>query len=147
METCQSLLGGAKSTADHARIQSAIQLAVRILDSIIYLTSKGLRKFILPKTAWFEEKLKVHKVLLCARHPPVFYEWFLRTFPDPTTWYSSRSAYCLSTAVMSVVGYILGLGDRHGENILFDSFTGECVHVHFNKGETFDVPEVVQNHL
>eukprot|EP00063_Salmo_salar_P031312 XP_014006147.1 PREDICTED: serine/threonine-protein kinase ATR-like [Salmo salar] len=48
---------------------------------------------------------------------------------------------------MSVVGYILGLGDRHGENILFDSFTGECVHVDFNclfnKGETFDVPEVV----
>ncbi|XP_055785850.1 serine/threonine-protein kinase ATR isoform X2 [Salvelinus fontinalis] len=38
LETCQSLLGGAKSTADHAHIQSAIQVAVRILDSIIYLT-------------------------------------------------------------------------------------------------------------
>lgn len=46
--------------------------------------------------------------------------------------YSSRSAYCRSTAVMSMVGYVLGLGDRHGENILFDSFTGECVHVDFN---------------
>lgn len=46
--------------------------------------------------------------------------------------YSSRSAYCRSTAVMSMVGYILGLGDRHGENILFDSFTGDCVHVDFN---------------
>lgn len=46
--------------------------------------------------------------------------------------YSSRSAYCRSTAVMSMVGYILGLGDRHGENILFDSLTGECVHVDFN---------------
>lgn len=33
---------------------------------------------------------------------------------------------------MSMVGYILGLGDRHGENILFDSFTGESVHVDFN---------------
>lgn len=31
-----------------------------------------------------------------------------------------------------MVGYILGLGDRHGENILFDSLTGECVHVDFN---------------
>ncbi|XP_045063840.1 serine/threonine-protein kinase ATR isoform X2 [Coregonus clupeaformis] len=38
LETCQSLLGGAKSTADHAHIPSAIQLAVRIMDSIIYLT-------------------------------------------------------------------------------------------------------------
>ncbi|KAM7376136.1 hypothetical protein PAMP_005881 [Pampus punctatissimus] len=98
----------------------------------IYLSGKELRKLILPKTAPFEEKLRIHKEVLCARHPPVFYEWFLRTFPDPTSWYSSRSAYCRSTAVMSMVGYILGLGDRHGENILFDSLTGECVHVDFN---------------
>ncbi|XP_074547648.1 serine/threonine-protein kinase ATR [Halichoeres trimaculatus] len=113
----------------------------------IHLSGKELRKLILPKNAPFQEKLRIHKEVLCARHIPVFYEWFLRTFPDPTSWYSSRSAYCRSTAVMSMVGYILGLGDRHGENILFDSFTGECVHVDFNclfnKGETFDVPEVV----
>lgn len=31
-----------------------------------------------------------------------------------------------------MVGYILGLGDRHGENILFDSKCGDCVHVDFN---------------
>ncbi|XP_047467138.1 serine/threonine-protein kinase ATR [Mugil cephalus] len=116
-------------------------------DRGIYLSGKELRKLMLPKTAPFEEKLRIHKEVLCPRHPPVFHEWFLQTFPDPTSWYSSRSAYCRSTAVMSMVGYILGLGDRHGENILFDSFTGECVHVDFNclfnKGETFDVPEVV----
>ncbi|XP_056112994.1 serine/threonine-protein kinase ATR isoform X2 [Rhinichthys klamathensis goyatoka] len=113
----------------------------------IYVSGTELRKLLLPKTASFEEKLKLHKDVLCARHPPVFHEWFLRTFPDPTSWYNSRSAYCRSTAVMSMVGYILGLGDRHGENILFDSLTGESVHVDFNclfnKGETFDVPEVV----
>ena len=28
--------------------------------------------------------------------------------------------------------HILGLGDRHGENILFDSTNGDCVHVDFN---------------
>lgn len=48
---------------------------------------------------------------------------------------------------MSIVGYILGLGDRHGENILFDSNNGDTVHVDFNclfnKGEQFEVPEVV----
>ncbi|KAI0215804.1 Serine/threonine-protein kinase ATR [Lamellibrachia satsuma] len=61
--------------------------------------------------------------------------------------YNARLAYCRTTAVMSMVGYILGLGDRHGENILLDSTTGDCVHVDFNclfnKGETFDYPEVV----
>ncbi|KAJ8357162.1 hypothetical protein SKAU_G00199560 [Synaphobranchus kaupii] len=113
----------------------------------IHLSGKELRKCMLPKSASFQDRLKLHREVLLAQHPPVFHEWFLRTFPDPTSWYSSRSAYCRSTAVMSMVGYILGLGDRHGENILFDSLTGESVHVDFNclfnKGETFDVPEVV----
>ena len=27
---------------------------------------------------------------------------------------------------------MLGLGDRHGENILFDSNNGEAMHVDFN---------------
>ncbi|KAK3744393.1 hypothetical protein QZH41_012155, partial [Actinostola sp. cb2023] len=61
--------------------------------------------------------------------------------------YQSRVSYCRTTAVMSMVGYMLGLGDRHGENILFDSTNGDCVHVDlnclFNKGETFDCPEKV----
>ncbi|XP_028587032.2 serine/threonine-protein kinase ATR isoform X1 [Podarcis muralis] len=113
----------------------------------VYMTGKELRQCMLPKTAPLSEKLKVYKETLLPRHPPIFHEWFLRKFPDPTSWYSSRSAYCRSTAVMSMVGYILGLGDRHGENILFDSLTGDCVHVDFNclfnKGEMFDFPEIV----
>lgn len=52
------------------------------------------------------------------------YRWLFR--------YNARLAYCRTTAVMSMVGYILGLGDRHGENILVDSTTGDCVHVDFN---------------
>ena len=42
---------------------------------------------------------------------------------------------------------MVGLGDRHGENILLDSTTGECVHVDFNclfnKGTKFECPECV----
>ena len=33
---------------------------------------------------------------------------------------------------MSIVGYIVGLGDRHGENILIDSTNGDSVHVDFS---------------
>jgi Phosphatidylinositol 3- and 4-kinase len=43
--------------------------------------------------------------------------------------------------------YKYRLGDRHGENILFDAKTGEAVHVDFNclfwKGLTFEKPEKV----
>ena len=46
--------------------------------------------------------------------------------------YSSRQNYARTAAVMSMVGYVVGLGDRHGENILFDSTNGDCVHVDFN---------------
>jgi len=45
-----------------------------------------------------------------------------------------------------MVGYLIGLGDRHGENILYDTQTGDTVHVDlnliFNKGWDLKVPEV-----
>ncbi|KAG6832347.1 hypothetical protein H0H87_001811 [Tephrocybe sp. NHM501043] len=64
--------------------------------------------------------------------PPVFHDWFIETFPEPTAWLASRMAYGRTAAVMSMVGFILGLGDRHCENILLDSITGDIVHVDFN---------------
>lgn len=46
-----------------------------------------------------------------------------------------------------MVGYVLGLGDRHTENILFDSTTGGVVHVDFscvfNTGLNLPWPERV----
>ena len=46
-----------------------------------------------------------------------------------------------------MVGHIVGLGDRHGENILVDELTGEIVHIDLNclfwKGLTFEEPERV----
>lgn len=39
------------------------------------------------------------------------------------------------------------MGDRHAENILFDSSNGDCVHVDvnmlFDKGQLLNVPEIV----
>ncbi|KDE08289.1 hypothetical protein MVLG_01552 [Microbotryum lychnidis-dioicae p1A1 Lamole] len=79
--------------------------------------------------------------------PPVFHEWFLETFPEPSAWLRARLAYSRTAAVISMVGFVLGLGDRHCENILLDGTTGDTVHVDFNclfdRGRTFDVPEQV----
>lgn len=41
-------------------------------------------------------------------------------------------AYARSTSVMSMVGYIIGLGDRHLDNVLIDLTTGEVVHIDYN---------------
>ncbi|KAA0188026.1 Serine/threonine-protein kinase ATR [Fasciolopsis buskii] len=79
--------------------------------------------------------------------PLVFHRWFLNTFPNPSAWYSARECYARTCAVMSMVGYVLGLGDRHTENILFDSTTGGVVHVDFscvfNTGLNLPWPERV----
>ncbi|KIJ20461.1 hypothetical protein PAXINDRAFT_174826 [Paxillus involutus ATCC 200175] len=79
--------------------------------------------------------------------PPVFHEWFVETFPEPSAWLASRLTYGRTAAVMSMVGFILGLGDRHCENILLDTNTGDVVHVDFNclfeKGKTLETPERV----
>ncbi|EPS70294.1 hypothetical protein M569_04464, partial [Genlisea aurea] len=52
-----------------------------------------------------------------------------------------------SVAVMSMLGHILGLGDRHLDNILVDFFSGEVVHIDYNvcfdKGQRLKIPEVV----
>jgi serine/threonine-protein kinase ATR len=65
-------------------------------------------------------------------YPPVLFWWFVQQFPDPHTWYVARTNFTLSTAMWSAVGHLIGLGDRHSENILLDKSTGECVHVDFD---------------
>ena len=61
-----------------------------------------------------------------------YYFYYSKTYRLFLYRYMSRLAYCRTSAVMCMVGYILGLGDRHGENILFDAKCGDCVHVDFN---------------
>ncbi|RWS05005.1 hypothetical protein B4U79_11546 [Dinothrombium tinctorium] len=106
------------------------------------------------RTVYPDNKLKLDdriskfkKFVMPKVSPPVFSEFFLRTFRNPTTWYMSRLAYVRSCAVMSIVGYIIGLGDRHLENILINIVYGNLVHVDFNvlfdKGRALAYPEVV----
>ncbi|XP_068605668.1 serine/threonine-protein kinase SMG1 [Brachionichthys hirsutus] len=65
----------------------------------------------------------------------------------PTEWWRVTQSYARSTAVMSMVGYIIGLGDRHLDNVLIDMTTGEVVHIDYNvcfeKGKSLRVPEKV----
>ncbi|XP_032688955.1 serine/threonine-protein kinase ATR isoform X2 [Odontomachus brunneus] len=113
----------------------------------ILISSRELKTMVCALNDLLDKKRQVFIEKLLPRHPAVFAEWFRIMFPDPYGWYEARTAYIRTTAVMSMVGYILGLGDRHGENILFDSKCGDCVHVDFNclfnRGEQFDWPERV----
>ena len=91
-------------------------------------------------------KLKSYRAI-CERFHPVFRFFFFEKFLDAATWFQRRVQYTRSVAVASMAGYILGIGDRHTENILIDTSTAEIIHIDF--GELFDsgklltVPEMV----
>ena len=53
------------------------------------------------------------------------------------TWLIRRTNYSRSLAVMSMVGYILGLGDRHPSNLMMSRKTGKIIHIDF--GDCFEV--------
>ncbi|RDL41871.1 ARM repeat-containing protein [Venustampulla echinocandica] len=52
-------------------------------------------------------------------------------------WLERRTNYTRSLGVMSMVGYILGLGDRHPSNLMLDRITGNIIHIDF--GDCFEV--------
>ncbi|KAH9269440.1 hypothetical protein BASA83_008523 [Batrachochytrium salamandrivorans] len=63
------------------------------------------------------------------------------------TWWKKTKTFSRSAAVMSIVGYVIGLGDRHLDNILIDVEHGEVAHIDFNvcfeKGRNLRIPETV----
>jgi serine-protein kinase ATM len=82
-----------------------------------------------------KDKLKHYKE--CAdKFPPVMRHYFTEKHKTPISWFSMRLNYTRSVATTSIVGHVLGLGDRHTSNILLDSYSGEVVHI--DLGIAFD---------
>jgi serine-protein kinase ATM len=72
---------------------------------------------------------KFHEI--CQNLKPVFHHFFYEHFISPGMIFERRFAYTMSVAVSSIIGYILGIGDRHVQNILIDLKTAEVVHIDF----------------
>mmetsp|Transcript_8023 Transcript_8023/g.14714 ORF Transcript_8023/g.14714 Transcript_8023/m.14714 type:complete len:2180 (+) Transcript_8023:151-6690(+) len=71
--------------------------------------------------------------------------------PHPAAWWGRTNRYAQSVAASSMFGYIIGLGDRHLDNIMIDMSdgpkSGQVVHIDyavcFDKGKRLRVPETV----
>jgi ataxia telangiectasia mutated family protein len=91
-------------------------------------------------------RVKVWQKIAANFHPIMRY-FFIERFEDPDEWFEKRLAYTRSTAAISILGHVLGLGDRHCHNILLDEKSGEVVHIDlgvaFEAGRLLPVPEVV----
>ncbi|KAK0202615.1 hypothetical protein DFS33DRAFT_1384994 [Desarmillaria ectypa] len=84
---------------------------------------------------------------IVIRHPPVMRHYFTERHKSPTAWFTMRLNYTRSVATTSIVGHVLGLGDRHTSNILMDNSSGAVVHIDlgiaFDQGKLLRVPERV----
>ncbi|KAJ8666945.1 hypothetical protein QAD02_008607 [Eretmocerus hayati] len=83
----------------------------------------------------------------CENFHPAFHHFFTEKYLAPEIWFERRLAYTRSVATTSIIGYILGLGDRHVSNILLDISTAEVVHIDFGiafeQGKVLPTPETV----
>ncbi|GAA5948981.1 hypothetical protein JCM3765_003976 [Sporobolomyces pararoseus] len=79
--------------------------------------------------------------------PPLMRHLFWKRQKVPSLWFDMRLNYSRSVATTSMIGHVLGLGDRHVSNILIDESTGELVHIDFGiafeQGKRLAIPELV----
>ncbi|KAF9218963.1 hypothetical protein BS17DRAFT_718960 [Gyrodon lividus] len=84
---------------------------------------------------------------ICSKTAPVMRHYFTEKHKSPIAWFAMRLNYIRSVATTSIVGHVLGLGDRHVSNILMDNGSGEVVHIDlgiaFDQGKLLRVPERV----
>ncbi|KAJ2744545.1 hypothetical protein GGI20_002889 [Coemansia sp. BCRC 34301] len=98
------------------------------------------------KAVTAQQKLEVFE-RVCSLAPPVFRFFFYEQFYNAQDWFEHRETYIRSAAVSSIAGWVLGIGDRHLQNILVDRSTAELVHIDlgiaFDMGKLLPIPELV----
>lgn len=76
------------------------------------------------------------KEVIQRRFRPIMRHYFTEKHKTPISWFAKRLNYTRSVATTSIVGHVLGLGDRHISNILLDNSSGQVVHI--DLGIAFD---------
>jgi len=84
-----------------------------------------------------EEKVLAFKKGLLSTTGDDIKQLLLSCAYDSSHWLQRRTSYTTSMAMMSMVGYILGLGDRHLSNIMMKNWSAKLVHIDF--GDCFEV--------
>ncbi|KAK3683108.1 Serine/threonine-protein kinase tel1 [Vermiconidia calcicola] len=111
-----------------------------------YKNSSARNKINAAKEQSTETRIKEFRKV-CEHMQPVLRHFFFERYKDPDEWFEKRTAYTRTTATVSILGHVLGLGDRHCQNIMLDEKTGEVVHIDlgvaFEAGRVLPVPELV----
>lgn len=102
----------------------------------------------LPRKEWpAAVLLKVHSQLLRKVPAQLLAQELSASAHDAVQWWGMHRRYTSSLALSSIASYLLGIGDRHLNNILLVQGSGQIVHVDssvcFDQGTSLRVPEVV----
>ncbi|CEG68582.1 hypothetical protein RMATCC62417_04816 [Rhizopus microsporus] len=94
---------------------------------------------------------KVYLELLKETPEDLLEKEFYYSSSNAEEWINKTTSFARSLAVTSMIGYIIGLGDRHLDNMLVDFRSGEMIHIDYNvcfeKGRRLRVPELVPYRL
>lgn len=111
------------------------------------LKEKGLRK-VISRRDWPQD-VKRNVLLELVKETPrqLLHKELWCASEGLSSFRAKLDRFSGSVAVISIVGYILGLGDRHLDNILVDFRSGDVVHIDYNvcfdKGLRLKIPEIV----
>jgi len=109
-------------------------------------------KAALPRKEWPIEVLMQVFSNTCGKIPrDILARQIWVNSPNAISWWKRVELYTKSVASSSMVGHVIGLGDRHLDNILIDmsdtASSGQIVHIDyavcFDKGRRLKVPEAV----
>ncbi|KAF6775770.1 hypothetical protein AHF37_05400 [Paragonimus kellicotti] len=112
------------------------------------LTAAGLPYQAHARATWPVDTLKeVLRILESETPPDLLSREIWASNPSCASWWHASQTYARSAGLMSGLGYLVGLGDRHLDNLLVDLTTGHLIHIDYNvcfdKGRMLRVAERV----
>jgi hypothetical protein len=82
------------------------------------------------------QKLELFGFVVERCHAEEIFRLIWARAPSALVWVKRTARFTATTALMSMIGYVIGLGDRHPSNIMVQRETGTVVHIDF--GESFE---------
>ncbi|KAI8820570.1 uncharacterized protein EV422DRAFT_578857 [Fimicolochytrium jonesii] len=79
---------------------------------------------------------------------PYLKRWMQKLAASPEAFLTIRGTFARSLATLNICSYLLGIGDRHGENFLIDMSSGQIIGIDFGHAfgsatEVLPIPELV----
>ena len=84
----------------------------------------------------FSQKLETFRIISKKCEANEIRDALWSRAPNAAMWMSQSLNFTVTTALMSMVGYVIGLGDRHPSNIMVQRETGRVIHIDF--GDSFE---------